>query len=106
MATFLYDTDGRAVAFRRHDGDAFLFNLRGQWIGWFPWDDDEAVDTHGRYLATVVENRLLRLKGNVFRPHPGYPSHPGSATTPGSAPFAGFFGIRSRFEDVPAEVLK
>ena len=41
-AQYLFDSDGKWIAFRRGD---YLFTPRGTWLGWFPWGDDYAVDS-------------------------------------------------------------
>lgn len=106
MTTFLYNRSGRGVAFIRSEDDKFLWDLHGRWIGWFPWGDGDAVDKNGKYLGTIVKNRLLRRKSHRYRGYPGYPGYPGYAGYRGYAGFAGYAGYVSGFEDVPEELLK
>ncbi len=87
-----YNSAGEWIAFRRDPNDRYLFDRSGNWIGWFPWNDNEAVDVNGDYLGTVVdENRFYqRIKTKPDRPHPGYvppPSHVGYAGHPGYAAY-------------------
>jgi len=51
MAIFLFNSGGDGVAFRRTPDDKFLWDVNGNWIGWFPWGDDDAVDKSGKYLG-------------------------------------------------------
>jgi fermentation-respiration switch protein FrsA (DUF1100 family) len=95
MASFLYDSHGAWIAFRRSDGH-YLFNKAGKWIGWFPWGDQDAVDTKGSYLGSVVADRLLKRAGYVYRGYPGYPGYPG---------YAGYFGMPSGYSDVHQAAL-
>lgn len=78
MVTFLFDQAGHGIAFRRTPDDKSLWHKSGQWIGWFPWGDADAVDKTGKYLGTVVQNRLLRKTSPAYRGFPmcrpiGYP---------------------------------
>lgn len=82
MADFLFDSSGDWIVWRRSTNDKFLFNDNGDAIGWFPWDDADAVDMDGEYLGTVVGNRLLRKNYQPYRGYPGYPGY--------SPPPAGF----------------
>lgn len=100
MATFLYDSHGNVVAFRRKPDDKFLWDRHGHWIGWFPWGDDEAVDKQGKYLGTVLGNRLLKQNYHPYRGYPGYPGYPGYAGYPGYPGFVGYAGYVSGFSDV------
>ena len=42
MSVFYYNSDGDGIAWRRDDGDSFLFNNSAEPVGWFPWDDEDA----------------------------------------------------------------
>jgi hypothetical protein len=91
MAVHYFDQAGSWIAFRRDEEDRFIFNTSGEWIGWFPWGDEDAVDTDGQYLGSVIRNRFLQRDYFPFRGFPG---------------FAGFFSHASGFSDVPAAQLK
>jgi len=87
-----FNSMGEWIAFRRHRDDHFLFDKHGNWVGWFPWHDNDAVDTKGNYLGTVVEgDRFYRriayqpVKGKPG--YPGYPGHVGYAGYPGHAAY-------------------
>lgn len=105
MVTFLFDTHGKGIAFRRTRTDRFLWDTHGHWIGWFPWGDADAVDKHGKYLGTVVGDRLLSRVGQPYRGYPGYPGYPGYAGYPGYPGYGGYSGYVSGFRDVPGEAL-
>lgn len=106
VAEFLFDSGGSPVAFRRDPDDKFLWDPDGNWIGWFPWGDSDAVDTEGEYLGTVVGNRLLHRTSQPYRGYPGYPGYPGFAGYPGYGGFAGYAGYLPGFEDVESGRLK
>ncbi len=105
MTVYLYDTQGTWIAFRPDAQSHDLFNAEGDWIGWFPWGDDDAVTPDGAYLGTVIGDRLLAEEAHPFRgtpPYPGAPAYPGRASYPGIAPFA---SIPPGFDDVPSAYL-
>jgi len=106
MSIFYFNSAGEVAAFRRSADDKFLFDQNGNWIGWFPWDDDDAVDREGDYLGTVVGNRLLARTSPSYRGYPGYPGYPGYAGYPGYPGHAGYGGYHSGFEDVDPSRLK
>lgn len=106
MTTFYFDVAGHPIAFRRHPEDPYLFDKNGHWIGWFPWGDADAVDKAGKYLGTVVGDRLLAKNSHPYRGYPGYPGYPGYAGYPGYPGFAGYAGYHSGYSDVSSERLK
>ncbi|QFU90491.1 hypothetical protein [Amycolatopsis sp. YIM 10] len=106
MAIHYYDSSGLWIAFRRKEGDRYLFNSHAEWIGWFPWGDKDAVTTTGDYLGTVVTDRLLHRHHQPYRGYPGFPGFPGY---PGHPSYPGHWGPRSLpagFVDVPARLLR
>ncbi|WP_279064105.1 hypothetical protein [Dermabacter hominis] len=103
---YYFNTHGEFIAFRQSPDARFLFDKFGQWIGWFPWGDADAVDKHGKYLGTVVRNRLVARISQPYRGYPGYPGYPGYAGHPGYPGYAGYSGYLAGFEDVPADRLK
>jgi hypothetical protein len=105
MTVFLYDTGGHWIAFRTAADDRYLYNKSGQWIGWVPWDDADAVTKQGEYLGTVVGDRLLRRQSQPYRGYPGYPGYPGYLGYPRYPGYAGYAGDRSGFSDVPGQLL-
>ncbi len=105
MAIFYFDISGHVLAFRRREDDRFLFNKGGTWVGWFPWGDDDVVDRDGKYLGTVVGNRLLQRQHQPYRGYPGYPGYPGFAGYPGYPGYAGYAGYRAGFDDIDASRL-
>jgi hypothetical protein len=86
MTEYLHDSQGVWIAFRPDPRARFLFNPEGDWIGWFPWDDDVVVTPGGSYLGTVHGDRLFTDESHPYRGDPGYPGAPGY---PGSAPYPG-----------------
>lgn len=105
METY-FNTRGEFVAFRQSADARFLFDKSGRWIGWFPWHDADAVDKQGKYLGTVVGNRLLARTSPPYRGYPGYPGYPGYAGYPGYPGFAGYAGYLPGFQDVDPDRLK
>lgn len=83
MSAYLYDMAGEVIAFRRTWTDPHVFDPAGHWLGWFPWGDNDAVDFDGRYLGTVVDDRLVRRNDWYERPCAGMPTDPGTATPRG-----------------------
>lgn len=106
MVTFLFDTHGKGVAFRRTPDDRFLWDNHGKWIGWFPWADSDAVDKAGKYLGTVVGDRLVASAHQRYRGYPGYPGYPGYAGYPGYSGYGGYSGYLPGFHDVSPERLQ
>lgn len=90
MTTYYFDSRGKWIAFRTSPTDAYLYDKKGKWVGWFPWNDEDAVDTHGRYLGTLVGDRLLR---KAHAPHRGYPGFAGGVGLP-----AGYSDLGEIFE--------
>jgi hypothetical protein len=105
MTAFLYDSQGTWIAFRTDDNSKYLFNPDGEWIGWFPWGDDDASTRDGRYLGTVIGNRLLARESPDFR---GTPDYPGAPVYPGQPAYPGagsYLSVPAGFVDVPGSAL-
>lgn len=83
-----FSSIGEWIAFRRSATDRYLFDRKGNWIGWFPWDEKEIVNIDGQYLGTVVYgDRIYR------RVSPAPESREaGFVMDPGSARYAGYPG--------------
>ena len=74
---YLFNSRGEWVAFRL---GRYLYDEKAKWIGWFPWDDNDAVTTKGKYLGSIVnENRFYFFSNKPYRGYPGYPGYPGYA---------------------------
>lgn len=101
MSVYLFDMSGEPVAFRRSWTDPHLFDLAGQWIGWFPWDDNDAVDVGGKYLGTVVDDRLVRRNDWQARPCSMAPTTPEPAQATGHPLAPHYFPNCFAYEDVP-----
>jgi hypothetical protein len=102
MAVHYYNRSGTWIAFRRFESDEFLFNTSGNSVGRFPWRDDDAVDTHGNYLGSVISNRFLHRKFSAGLRDPStiaFPSNPGHPGYPSGG--VGHFGYDSNLEDIP-----
>ncbi|MGB7769232.1 MAG: 4-fold beta flower protein [Verrucomicrobiia bacterium] len=89
MTEFLYNSSGTWLAFRRSADDKYVFGVDGWWIGWMPWDDGDIVDKGGKYLATIIGDRLVAFAKPTrwYAGYPGYPGFPGPQNHPGFAPF-------------------
>lgn len=75
MIQFLYNSSGKWIAFKL---DNYLYSSKAKWIGWFPWNDEHAVDKKGKYLGSIFdEDRFYKLNSFPYRGYPGYPGHPG-----------------------------
>ena len=99
---YYFDSKGNWIAFQN---GKYLFNNHGRWIGWFI-SDDIAVDTDGKYLATVyLGDRLLvnLLKKKVK--YPDYPGHPGYVSLPPSPGYKGLSEYVPNTEDVEFKFL-
>lgn len=105
MSVYLFDMEGEAIAFRRTWTDRYVFDLRGRWIGWFPWDDHDAVDRDGHYLGTVVDDRFVRRNDWYERPCPAAPDDPGDATPTGRPLTPHSFPNRFAYEDAGIRLL-
>jgi hypothetical protein len=106
VTEFLYNASGTWIAFRVSPSDHYLYNKSAKWIGWFPWGDEDAVTKHGKYLGTLVGDRLLRRSAQQsYRGYPGYPGYPGYRGYPGYPGHVGYRGRPSGFVDVPDNLL-
>ncbi len=76
---YLYNSSGVWIAFRVGKN---LFEPRGEWAGWMPWDDDYVVAPDGKYLGTITGNRLFRLNPPPRHGFAGYPVYPGPHPRP------------------------
>lgn len=85
MSVYLYDLEGDPIAFRRTWTDPYLFGLDGSWIGHCPWGDNDVVDRSGRYLGSVVNDRLVRRNDWCERTCHQMPDAP-TRTDPTGAP--------------------
>ena len=103
MADYLYDSRGEPIAFRRGRN---VHNMRGDWIGWFPWNDADVVTPGGAYLGTVVGDELLKKVGRANRGHPGNPGNPGNPGAPGHPGNRGSRGLRAGYVDVDRSHLR
>ena len=105
MTAYLHDSQGTWIAYRTDDTGRFLFNPDGDWIGWFPWNDDDVVTPEGHYLGTVVGDRLLTDTAHPFRgtpDYPGAPRYPGQVSYPGAAAFV---SMPVGYQDVAGSLL-
>ncbi len=100
MSVYLFDMEGQAVAFRRSWADQYLFDLNGNWIGWCPWDDNDAVDRRGQYLGTVVDDRIVRRNDLCERPCSVTPADPGRVEPTGRPLAPHDFPNRFAYQDV------
>ena len=72
----LYNSKGDYIAFKK---DMYLFDVDGRWIGFFDEDEDICYDVKGRYLGTIIDNRLykditkIEMFSNKIVDFTGYP---------------------------------
>jgi hypothetical protein len=97
MSRHLFNSSGEWIAFRN---EKFVFDTRGNWVGWLPWDDEEVVDKNGSYLGHIYGNRLLRRYYTPYRGFPGYPGYPGYPGFPGYPGYAGYAPLPPGTTDV------
>ena len=105
MSVYLFDMAGEAIAFRQTWTDPHLFDLGGHWIGWFPWDDHDAVDCDGQYLGTVVDDRLVRRNDWYVRPCSTLDVPPGDTAPTGLPQTPHEFPNRFAYEDVGIQLM-
>jgi hypothetical protein len=99
----LFDSAGNFIAFRRGQ---YVWNARGEWIGWLPWEDGDVVSRSGDYLGTIFPGaRLYRRTDWLYRGQPGRPAYPGYPGDPGEPGFAGYAPFPPFTRDVPQELL-
>ena len=56
----------------------YIYNIQRSCIGWFPWDDNDAVNLNGSYLGSIFnDNRFYKKINFPYRGNIGYPGHPG-----------------------------
>lgn len=105
MSAYLYDMGGEPIAFRRTWNDPYLFDLDGDWIGHFAWGDNDVADTGGRYLGSVVNDRLVRRNDWYERPcrFVAPAPEPAACTGQPTSPLA--FPNRFAYEDVQIDPL-
>lgn len=101
MSVYLFDMGGGAIAFRRTWSDPYLFDLDGQWIGHCAWGDNDVVDPAGRYLGSVVSDRLVRRNDWDGRPCHTAAVDPGPVERTGRPAEPLAFPNRFAYEDVP-----
>jgi hypothetical protein len=60
MSVYLFDIGGRAIAFQRSWDDECVFTVDGDFLGRCVDRGFDVVDPSGRYVGTVVGDRLVR----------------------------------------------
>jgi hypothetical protein len=91
---YYFSSTGEWIAFRLSEADRYLFDKKGNWIGWFPWSDNDIVRIDSQYLGTVFYgNRIYqRASQDPSKRDPGFVMDPGDAqyvSHPGhAAPYA------------------
>ena len=79
VADYLFDTRGRWIAFSI---GRFVYSAQGsRVVGWFAFGDDDVITLRGKYLGTVVANRLVHFRSHPNRGNPGDPGDPGEPRT-------------------------
>ncbi|MBF9232574.1 hypothetical protein [Microvirga alba] len=85
-----FNSVGDWIAYSRYQGDRYLFDKRGNWIGSFPWDDTEIVDPSGQYLGVVMDGNRIYEK---IKRDPKKKREAGFVVHPGSGGYAGYPGF-------------
>ncbi|MGJ9411856.1 hypothetical protein ACHAAC_04020 [Aeromicrobium sp. CF4.19] len=94
MSIYLFDIDGNPIAFRRTWDDRYVFAVDGQCLGVQPWKGCDVVDVEGRYLGSVIGDRLVRRNDghrpecDVAIPDPGLVVPTGTPGRPLDFPYA------------------
>jgi hypothetical protein len=91
VTEFYFDTSGDWIAYsvdRR-----YVWSNDGDWVGWRAFGDADVITPSGKYLGTIVGNRLVHFDSHPFRGYPGYPGYPGHPGYPGYPGFAGYAGF-------------
>lgn len=100
MSVYLFDMAGDPIAFRRTWTDTYVFDAAGHWLGWLPWDNNDVVDRDGHYLATIVDDRLVRRNDWCNRPCAAPPADPGVVAPTGSPLAPHYFPNRFAYDDL------
>ncbi len=65
----LYNSFGACILVQK---GCELFTPAGKWVGCFPWNDNDAVDSAGHYIGSVfAENRFYLFEENPIGDKPG-----------------------------------
>ncbi len=78
-AQHLYGSTGTWIAFLVGQN---IYDPSGEWAGWLPWEDDYVVAPDGKYLGTIIDDRMVRLTNPPNRGYAGYPLYPGAQPRP------------------------
>lgn len=105
-AQYYFNISGEFIAYRRFEGDPFLFGTTGKLIGWFPWRDNDVVNKHGDYLGTVVGDRFVRNMAQKYREYPGSPGFPERAHFPGPVRKSHYHRPAGTYEDIMVNRLE
>jgi len=99
---YYFNTSGEWIAFRRSETDRYLFDRKGNWIGWLPWNHKEIVDINGQYLGTVVYGDRIyqRASRGLNRREAGFVMDPGTAGYAGYPGFAAHRAPPRGFKDI------
>lgn len=96
----LHNQGGDWIAFRV-DG-RYVYSAKGTLVGWCLDDQPQVVvDSDGRYMAELVDNRLFRRTTPPFLPNTGYLSNPGGPSMPSDPGNVGYASIPGGMEAVP-----
>jgi len=61
---YLFNSSGNWIAFKI---GRYLYGTSANWIGWFPWEDEHAVDRKGKYLGSIFGDRFSKISGFPYR---------------------------------------
>ena len=104
MVEYLFNSSGHWIAFRK---GKYVYDVRGKWVGWLPWDDSDVVSVNGSYLGSIVRydnnHRLYKFLNWRYRGYPGYPGYRGYPGYPGYPGYGGYSPKPPMAEDVDLE---
>ncbi|SHI97463.1 hypothetical protein SAMN02745163_01146 [Clostridium cavendishii DSM 21758] len=70
---YLYNSKGDWIGFKV---DKYIFDDYSNWIGWLPWEDNDVVSVKGKYLGTIVDDRLFFIKSKNHKKSYDFPGYP------------------------------
>ncbi len=79
----LFNSSGEWIALKK---GPYLYNNKLDWVGYFPWNDNEAVTRGGKYLGEIFPgNRFYHVLLKPYREvvvKMDFPGYPGTVRVP------------------------
>ena len=99
---YLFDSSGNWIAFCK---GGYVFNQKGEYVGWIPWRDGYVVDIRGNYFGSIIRDqgghsRFYYFLNTQNRGYPGHPGYPGPPSYPGYPGFAGHSPLPPMARDI------